>query len=131
MADKIATIKRSDWIAVAASQTGLKTEDIDKLDKAIPGVITNLALEKINDGGVKTVIAETGLCAVKMNYHENGERTNADGTKTKVGPNVTINFAGSKKMLQDLNKGLAIGVKVAKAAPAIGKIIDGVKTLAA
>ena len=66
-----------------------------------------------------------------MNYHENGERTNADGTKTKVGPNVTVSFAGSKKMLQDLNKGLAIGVKVAKAAPAIGKIIDGVKTLAA
>ena len=131
MADKIATIKRSDWIAVAASQTGLKTEDIDKLDKAIPGVITNLALEKINDDGAKTVITETGLCAVKMNYHENGERTNADGTKTKVGPNVTVNFAGSKKMLQDLNKGLAIGVKVAKAAPAIGKIIDGVKTLAA
>ena len=66
-----------------------------------------------------------------MNYHENGERTNADGTKTKVGPNITVNFAGSKKMLQDLNKGLAIGVKVAKAAPAISKIIDGVKTLAA
>ena len=130
MADKITTIKRSDWIAVAASQTGLKTEDIDKLDKAIPGVITNLALEKINDGA-KKVIAETGLCAVKMNYHENGEMTNADGTKTKIGPNVTINFAGSKRMLQDLNKGLAIGVKVAKAAPAIGKIIDGVKTLAA
>ena len=131
MADRIATIKRSDWIAVAARQTGLKTEDIDTLANAIPGVITHLASDKLNDGGAKTVIAETGLCAVKMNYHENGERTNADGTKTKVGPNITVNFAGSKKMLQDLNKGLTIGVKVAKAAPAISKIIDGVKTLAA
>lgn len=131
MADKIATIKRSDWIAVAANQTGLKTEEIDKLDKAIPGIITNLALEKINDGGAKTVLAETGLVGMKFNYRETGERTNPDGTKTKIGPNITVQFAGSKKMLQDLNKGLAVGVKVAKAAPAIGKIIDGVKTLAA
>ena len=131
MADKIATIKRSDWIAVAANQTGLKTEDIDKLDKAVPGIITNLALEKINDGGYKTVLAETGLVGMKFNYRENGERTNPDGTKTKVGPNVTVQCAVSKKMLVDLNKGLTIGVKVAKAAPAIGKIVDGIKTLAA
>ena len=131
MADKICTVKRSDWIAVAAAQTGLKSEDIDKLDKATPGIITNLALEKINDGGAKTVLVETGLCAVKINYHENGERTNADGSKTKVGPNLTVQFAGSKKMLQDLNKGLTVGIKVAKAAPAVGKIIEGVKALAA
>lgn len=131
MADKIATIKRSDWIAVASNQTGLKTEEIDKLDKAMSGIITNLALEKINDGGYKTVLAETGLVGMKFNYRENGERTNPDGTKTKVGPNVTVQCAVSKKMLVDLNKGLTIGVKVAKAAPAIGKIVDGIKTLAA
>ena len=131
MADKIATIKRADWIAVAANQVGLKSEEIDKLDRAIPGIISNLALEKINDGSAKTVYAETGLCAVKFNYHENGEKTNADGTKTKVGPNVTIQFAGSKKMVEDVNKGLTIGIKIVKSASAIGKIVDGIKAVAA
>ena len=76
-------------------------------------------------------MAETGLCAVKFNYHENGERINADGSKTKVGPNVTINFAGSKKMIEEVNKGLTLGIKLAKAAPAVGKIIEGIKAVAA
>lgn len=131
MAEKIAVIKRSDWISVASNQTGLKSDEIDKLDKAIPGILTSLALEKINEGGSKTVLAETGLVGMKFNYQENGEKINADGSKTKIGPNVTVQFAASKKMLQDLNKGLAVVGKLAKAAPGVGKIIQGVKTLAA
>jgi len=131
MASTIATIKRSDWINVLANQSGLKAEDVDKIDKALPSVITNMALGKINDDGAKTVLVETGLCALKINYKESGEKTNADGTKTKIGPNVTMQYAAPKKVLQDLNKGLAVGAKIAKAAPAVGKIIQGVKTLAA
>lgn len=131
MAEKIATIRRSDWISVVASQTGLKAEQVDKVDRLMPGVISNLALEKINDGSAKTVLAETAMCAMKIKYNENGERTNADGSKTKVGPNVSVQFAAGKKMLEDLNKGLTIGIKVAKAAPAAAKIISGIKTLAA
>ena len=131
MAEKIATIKRSEWIAVASTQLGLKTEDVDKLDRAIPGIIGNLALDKINSGTAKQINAETGLCALQFKYHENGERINPDGTKTKVGPNVTVQFAASKKFVTDLNKGLTIGLKVAKAASGIGKIAEGIKTLAA
>lgn len=131
MADKVSTIKRAEWIAVASTQLGLKTEDVDKLDRAIPGIISNLALEKINSGTAKELQVETGLCALQIKYHENGERLNPDGTKTKIGPNVTVQFAGAKKFVQDLNKGLTIGVKMVKAAGGVGKIIDGVKSLAA
>lgn len=131
MASTIATIKRSDWAAVLSTQTGIKAEDIDKIDRALPGVLTQMALSKINDEGAKTVLAETGLCALKINYKESGEKTNADGTKTKIGPHVTVQYAVPKAIIQDLNKGLVVGAKLAKAAPAVGKIIQGVKSLAA